>query len=119
MSMNYIFALFVVFTFAAMGFDTHFFAFWNIIPIIVSALIYNKIIERPLINKSGFHAVMAILLFHSFFHIVMYFDIGKSATGSSTSALALIFIPIYAVAFGGIVYLISKLIFAVVGKLKT
>lgn len=119
MSMNYIFELIAVLTFAAMGFDIHGFVFWNIVPIIVSALIYNKFIERPLINNSGFHSVVAILLFHCFFHIVMYFDIGKSATGSSTSALAFIFIPIYAVAFGGIVYFISKLIFTVIGKLKT
>lgn len=117
--MNYIFALIAVLTFVAMGFDTHFFVFWNILPIIFSAFIYNQIAGSQVIKKSSFHAVIAILLLHSFFHTVMYFDIGKSATGSSTSALAFIYIPIYAVAFGGIAYLISKLIVSLIGKLKT
>ncbi len=117
--MNYIFALISLLTFAAMGFDTHFFVLWNIIPIFVCAFIYNKTTSQQLIKNSSFHAVIAIILFHSSYHMVMYFDIGKAATGSSTSALAYIFIPIYAVAFGGAIFLISKLVTAIISKLKT
>ena len=48
----------------------------------------------------------------------MYFDIGEAATGSSTSALAYIFMPIYVFIFGVIVFLVSKLIRALFGKFK-
>jgi hypothetical protein len=116
--MNFIFALIAILTFGAMGFDMPFFWLWNIFPIIVAAMIFYQMDKGQLYKSSSLHMILTILLLHSFFHAVMYFDIGEAATGSSTSALAYIFIPIYVFIFGVIVFLVSKLIRALFGKFK-
>lgn len=107
--MNFILALLSILTFAAMDFDLNIFVFWNILPVIVAAGIFNNRVKKPFTTDSCFHTVLAILITHCFFHVVMYFDIGKSATGSSTSALAFIFIPFVALAVGAAVFVLSKL----------
>lgn len=114
--MNFILTLLSILTFAAMDFDLDIFVFWNILPIIFAAAIFNKRVENRLTIDSSFHAVLAILIIHCFFHVVMYFDIGKSATGSSTSALAFIFIPIWTIAIGIVVFILSKLLTRTLSK---
>lgn len=85
------------------------FAIWNCLPLIVlgvmDLLIIWHMIEKTkkvsLILRAGFiglelGTIPLILLGH----VAWYFDLDSTATGSSTSGLIFIFIPIYAVIFG-------------------
>ena len=117
--MNLVFVILSLLTFIAMGSDTNLFVLWNIAPIILVAIVFNKTDFKGVLRSSTFHMILGTILLHIYFHSVMYFDIGKAATGSSTSALGYIFFPIYLVCFGGIIYLISKSIKWVWVKVKT
>ena len=102
-----------------MGSDTNWFVLWNITPIVFIAIVCNKTDFKGVLGSSVFHMVLGTVLLHIYFHTVMYFDIGKAATGSSTSALGYIFFPIYSVCFGGLIYLLSKTIKWACVKVKT
>ncbi|MBW8192967.1 hypothetical protein K0504_18210 [Neiella marina] len=106
--MNLIFLMLSLLTFVAMGSDANLFVLWNIAPIILVAIVFNITVFKGFLKSSAFHMIVGTILLHSYFHSVMYFDIGKAATGSSTSALVYIYFPIYSVFFGGVVYLLSK-----------
>jgi len=117
--MNVLFIVLAILTFVSMGFDTNLFVLWNIVPIVISAFSFHELDRKAIYKNSNFHMIISILLMHVYFHAIMYFDIGKAATGSSTSALEYIFFPIYSVCFGILVYFISKLFKLVSNKLKT
>ena len=93
-----------------MGFDPSLFVLWNIFPIIVATFVFSRVKDLYIKTNSVLHMLVAIAAIHTFFHIIMAFDIGKSATGSSTSALAYIVFPIYTLIFGVLIYAISKFI---------
>jgi len=117
--MNLVFVILSLLTFTAMGADTNFFVLWNIAPIIFVAIVFNKTDFKGVLKTSTFHMIFGTILLHIYFHFMMYFDIGKAATGSSISALGYIFFPIYSVCFGGMIYLLSKSIKWVWAKVKT
>ncbi|TLU61352.1 hypothetical protein FE810_15180 [Thalassotalea litorea] len=117
--MNLIFVILSLLTFVAMGSEINGFVVWNIVPMIIAAIVFNTHKIKDVWSTSTFHMILGIILLHIYFHSVMYFDIGKAATGSSTSALAYIFFPIYSVCFGGLVYLVSKSIKWILVKVKT
>ncbi|KTF13096.1 hypothetical protein [Pseudoalteromonas sp. H105] len=108
--MNILFLLLSLLTFIAMGANANLFVAWNILPIVFVAIVYNKTDFKGALKSSVFHMILGTTLLHIVFHTVMYFDIGKAATGSSTAALGYIFFPIHAMLFGGLVYLLSKAI---------
>lgn len=106
--MNLVFIVLSFLTFFAMGSDTNLFVLWNITPIVFIAIVFNKADFKDILSSSKFHMVLGTVFMHIYFHSVMYFDIGKAATGSSTSALGYIFFPIYSISFGGAIYFLSK-----------
>jgi len=91
-----------------MGTNASLFALWNITPIAFIAIVFNKTDFKGVLSSSEFHLVLGTIILHIYFHCMMYFDIGKAATGSSTSALGYIFFPIYSIVFGGLIYFLSK-----------
>ena len=117
--MNLVFAFFAVLTFIAMGSDANLFVLWSLTPILLATFMFNKSSDEKILTSSSYHMVLGILLVHAFFHSVMFFDIGKAASGSSTSALAYVFFPIFSIVFGIMMYALSKLIKMVWGKWKT
>ena len=117
--MNLVFVILSLLTFIAMGSDTNLFVLWNIAPIIFIAIVFNKSDFKGILGSSIFHMILGTISLHIYFHSIMYFDIGKAATGSSTSALAYIFFPIYSICFGGLIYLLSKIMNWVWVKVKT
>jgi hypothetical protein len=117
--MNLVFIVLSLLTFIVMGSDTNLFVLWNITPIVFIAILYNKTDFKGIFCSSIFHMVLGTILLHTYFHTLMYFDIGKAATGSSTSALGYIFFPIYSICFGGLIYLLSKTIKWAWVKVKT
>ncbi len=95
--------------YAAEGLIINPFAIWNSSPLMISFISFRSAIKNH--SKSelggcmGFTLVsMALTLF---FHGAWYFDWGETKTGSSTSGLIFIFIPIYALIVGGIGYVIG------------
>lgn len=117
--MNLVFIVLSFLTFVAMGSDTNLFVLWNIIPIVFIAIVFNKTDFKGILSASEFHMILGTIILHTHFHTVMYFDIGKAATGSSTSALGYIFFPIYSIAFGGFIYFLSKSVKWVWARAKT
>ncbi|TGE85219.1 hypothetical protein C7Y70_02465 [Pseudoalteromonas sp. KS88] len=115
--MNIVFLLLSLLTFIAMGANANLLVIWNILPIAFIAVAYNKTDFKGVLKSSVFHMILGTTLLHVFFHTVMYFDIGKAATGSSTAALGYIFFPIHSMLFGGLIYLLSKAIKLIWAKL--
>lgn len=91
------------------GFDFSGFMIWNILPILISSVTFILLKGYRASSNSFLHMTFAILLLHGLLHGVMFFDFNNVRTGSSTSALSYIFIPIYSLGFGAITYFMSKL----------
>lgn len=104
-------ALFVIVNMAisASGFDLSALVFlaWNVAPCILA---YAAVTRRTAAYPAAGFAVGALGL-TLLMHAQWMFDIGGAQTGSSTSALIFIFIPVYAVATG----LIGAVVGAAVG----
>lgn len=77
-------------------------AIWNLVPVFLSALLLSKWERRSdaIENGKTFGFVAGVCLFSGALHVGWIFDIGRTQTGSSTSALIFIFIPIYSMVDG-------------------
>lgn len=90
------------------GGDSVGFATWNALPMIVGLcmlLIGHRTRTATPLGRTAF-AVVATL-FVVWFHLAWLFDWGGAKTGSSTSALAFIFIPFWAFVLGGVAGLLA------------
>ena len=91
------------------------FAFWNMVPLFLGLIVVKKGIKdssyTTKFGSVGFAVGAIILVF--FAHFAWFFDWWETQTGSSTSGLIFIFIPLYAV--GGSVIL--GLIVSIVGMI--
>jgi hypothetical protein len=97
----------------------NFFTVWNCLPVVLG---YVALLGG--IQMRGPHSVavitgaMVATLFSAIFHLAWLFDWGRTATGSSTSALAFIFVPIWAfilaavmaIVAWGIAYIVQRLL---------
>jgi hypothetical protein len=80
------------------------FAIWNMVPLILG----YWVLKAGLINNSnsilypsiGFAIGCLVTTF--FFHLTWFFDLGETKTGSSTSGLIFIFIPVFALIVGAV-----------------
>lgn len=87
------------------------FAVWNASPLLISYYLVNKglsINSKPVMIGFVVYTVfsLGILLFG---HFAWYFDWQGTQTGSSSSGLIFIFLPVYAVILGGTGYLFGWL----------
>jgi hypothetical protein len=82
---------------------------WNAIPVPLGYALLRRARRRSFrpAPEIAFIALSCGLLV--FAHAAWAFDWGRTATGSSTSALIFIFLPIYAVALGGLAFGLLRL----------
>lgn len=87
------------------------FMIWNALPIAVGLgmLLAARRASRAVVAGCVAFAVSATLLVVAF-HLAWFFDWGRTATGSSTSALAFIFVPLWAYVLSGIIGLLAWII---------
>lgn len=74
---------------------------WNALPILLGYILLRraaKVSSKPIPELAY---VIASSIFVVLFHIAWMLDLGNIQTGSSTSGLVFIFLPIYAVILGG------------------
>lgn len=84
------------------------FAIWNILPVMVGfgALLAGRRSRRAV--SVGFAVFgVSVTFVVVLFHLAWLFDWGAIATGSSTSALAFIFVPLAAYAFASVVAILA------------
>lgn len=92
------------------------FEVWNALPVALGfgLLLAGRRFGRAAAVGCTVFAVLATLL-EALFHLAWMFDWHRTATGSSTSALAFIFVPIWACILGGVAgalaWGISKIVF--------
>lgn len=82
---------------------------WNAIPVALGYVLLRRARNRAFwpAPEIAFIALSCGLLL--FAHAAWAFNWGRAATGSSTSALIFIFLPIYAVLLGGLAFGILRL----------
>ena len=93
------------------------FVVWNVLPVVVGfgVLFARRSSRLPIVAGCAVFAISATLLI-VLFHLAWMFDWGGTATGSSTSVLAFIFVPLWACVFASIAGLLSWGIIRVVCK---
>jgi hypothetical protein len=84
------------------------FTIWNVLPVAAGfgALLFARRSRRPAAIACIAFAI-SVTLFIGLFHLAWLFDWDRTATGSSTSALAFIFVPFWACAFASFVAAIA------------
>jgi len=89
------------------------FTIWNLSPVAGVLAITLAAQRRPLPTVVGPGALalssFVVLGLIAIAHLAWYFDWGRTATGSSTSALLFVFIPIWAFAAGGVAMVVIVL----------
>src|SRR3972149_438773 len=96
------------------------FAIWNASPLLISYFLYSRgltLNSRPVIIGFAFYTIISLGLL-LFGHLAWYFDWQGTKTGSSTSGLIFIFLPLYAVILGGIGYLFGWLAGTAINRLR-
>lgn len=95
-------ALFVFIWFAE-GVLLNPFAIWNAAPLVICPVLYARAVarsdRRQVWGALGF--LLGSMAISMSFHIAWLLNLDEIRTGSSTSALVLLFIPIYACVAGG------------------
>lgn len=97
------------------------FALWNASPLLISYYLVSKgirINSKPVLIGFVFYTIasLGLLLFG---HFAWYFDWQGTKTGSSTSGLIFIFLPVYAVILGGVGYLFGWLTGKAIYRIKS
>ena len=83
---------------------TNLFWIWNCAPIAVSYLLLSrarKQVTNPIPEIAFFLVACGIVLFA---HAAWHLDLGGTASGSSTSGLMFVVLPVYACVLGGAAY---------------
>ncbi|MCW5558765.1 MAG: hypothetical protein KIT22_13170 [Verrucomicrobiae bacterium] len=79
------------------------FAVWNALPVALSFVVLVLGVHSGRATRvAGIAFAVTTTLFVTLFHLSWLFDWGGTATSSSTSAVAFIFVPFWACIFGGI-----------------
>ncbi len=76
---------------------------WNFTPCILAF----AVLARSKVGAMGVGFAIGLIATTLFYHFSWMYDIGETATGSSTSGLIFIFIPIYAIGIGIVLALIG------------
>lgn len=88
---------------------------WNALPVVVSLGLLLRFVRRyessgvPLVAGAAAFALVAVGIVLAF-HFAWAFDIAQTATGSSTSGIAFVFIPIWALLGGGGAFLVVSIV---------
>jgi hypothetical protein len=89
--------------------NTFAFGIWNCVPMLLAlGLVFAARHSGPTMRFAGYGFGAAGLVL--FGHIMWAFDIGKTATGSSTCALMFLFLPPWAVIVGAMAAVLAGLI---------
>ena len=97
-----------IFVFVSEGVAFNVFTVWNMLPLIISFVLYVNATTKGSTPYGAYGFLIGSMLLSSLIHLAWFFDWGETKTGSSTSALIFIFIPIYSLIPGGIGYAIGK-----------
>jgi hypothetical protein len=108
---NFVFLTVIValaaFMYLAAGVPFNVFTAWNMLPLLISLILYALAIKREYLLYGAYGFLLGSMLVSGFFHLSWLFDWDETATGSSTSGLAFIFIPFYSLVSGGIGFAIG------------
>ena len=85
---------------------------WTALPLYVSYYLINRAIDSDLPGSllSAYGFMLFSIVFSLFYHLTWYLDWQGTRTGSSTSGLIFLFLPVYAIVIGFVGYLVGKLI---------
>lgn len=84
-------------------------AFWNAIPLILAGLLFwlGDWQDDPPVKRGAAGFLVAAMAVSLPAHLAWMLDLDGTRTGSSTSALLLAVVPIHAIAFGGVTFLLT------------
>ncbi|MDB6135834.1 MAG: hypothetical protein JWM59_4077 [Verrucomicrobiales bacterium] len=83
-------------------------ALWNALPVGMGfGALQAGLSSRRAMAAGCIAFAVSITLLVALFHLAWLFDWGGTATGSSTSAVAFMFVPLWAVLFAGIIGLVA------------
>lgn len=88
------------------------FIFWTALPLYISFVLINKATKTDSTKRlfSAYGFLIVSIGFSLFYHFTWYFDWQGTKTGSSTSALIFVWLPIYSVVLGFAGYFAGSLI---------
>lgn len=82
---------------------------WNATPVVLGYALLRRARRRALRPAPEIAFIVLSCGLSLLAHAAWMFDWGRTATGSSTSALIFIFLPVYAVVLGGIAFGVLRL----------
>lgn len=97
------------------------YALWNASPLLISYYLISKGLQvnsKPVIIGFAAYTILSLCML-LFGHLAWYFDWQETKTGSSTSGLIFIFLPVYAVILGSTGFLFGWLAGKAIYREKT
>jgi hypothetical protein len=84
-------------------------AFWNAIPLILAGVLFwlGDSQGNPPVKRGAVGFLVAAMAVSLPAHLAWMLDLDGTRTGSSTSALLLAVVPIYAIGLGGVAFLVT------------
>jgi len=84
------------------------FTIWNMLPLIISLILYKYGQKQEIKIYGAYGFLIGGMILSGYFHMAWFFNWDGIKTGSSTSGLIFIFIPIYSLIPGGIGYFVGR-----------
>ncbi len=97
-----------IFVYVSEGVSFNAFTAWNMLPLIISYFLYLAPTKKGTSLYGAYGFLIGSMLLSGYIHMAWLFDWGGTKTGSSTSGLIFIFIPIYSLVSGGLGMAIGK-----------
>jgi len=88
------------------------FSYWNCVPILIAYAITRNATKSVAFKKvaGAIGFCLTSIGLTVFIHVLWLLDWNEIATGSSTSALVFVFLPVYSLLLGGVGYFIGHLL---------
>ncbi len=101
------------------GVSADIFIFWNLLPIVIGYFVlkYSFVNRASFVSSlPGFGYLILGIGFSILAHAAWFFDWGETQTGSSTSGLMFIFIPVFSIVFGGVGFIVGGILHRLLQK---
>ena len=108
-----------IFILASEGVNPGIFTLWNLLPIVIGYFVlkYSFVNRTSFVSSlPGFGYLILGIGFSLLTHAAWLFDWGETQTGSSTSGLMFIFIPVFSIVFGGAGFIVGGILHRLLQK---
>ena len=82
-------------------------ALWGMLPLFISYAMFQYAQKKKTTVIRAYSFLFASMIPTTYFHLIWFLNVDNVQTSSSTAALILLFIPIYAMIAGGVGYFFS------------